>query len=118
MRSIHALSRFDETPESVVVELVDGDYVCLGSEAALAEREAEKAVFDHLPALEAEAKTFDEIQVKTEVAKTVLRDTLNRLTEEGQIARIGTGKKGAAYRWWLPTDPQTGPKFIRPELHP
>ena len=48
LRRIDALSRFDETPETVMVELVDGVYVDRGTEADLQLRRARQAVCELL----------------------------------------------------------------------
>jgi len=44
VRVLHALSRFSETPESLVIDLAEHGYVALGTEGTLAVLEAERAI--------------------------------------------------------------------------
>ena len=44
IRRIHALSRFDDTPETLVVERTDGGYISLGNVQAVAREDARRAV--------------------------------------------------------------------------
>jgi len=50
IRELHALSRFDETPDVLVVELTEDDgYRALGDKAAVAESEAREAILEAAP---------------------------------------------------------------------
>ena len=49
VRVIHALSRFDETPSKLVIELVEGEYRALGSVAAVAKSRAVEALYSAAP---------------------------------------------------------------------
>src|SRR5918994_736063 len=55
VRVIESLSRFDETPDKLVVELTDDGYRSLGDASAFAEREAISAIVELLPAKEENA---------------------------------------------------------------
>jgi hypothetical protein len=48
---LHTLSRFSETPDTLVIDLTDGGYVALGTEGTVAVLEAERAILDRLPIL-------------------------------------------------------------------
>ena len=49
VRVIQALSRFDETPSELVIDLVDGEYRVLGTMQDVKAQEAREAVLDELP---------------------------------------------------------------------
>ena len=51
VRVLHTLSRFSETPDTLVIDLTDGGYVALGTEGTVAVLEAERAILDRLPIL-------------------------------------------------------------------
>jgi hypothetical protein len=97
VRVIHGLSRFDETPETLVVELTEDGYVALGDESQVALREAREAIADELSD---EGATIKELQVRLPAVKrTTLQKALDELTAEGLAARTGARKRGEPYRF-------------------
>jgi hypothetical protein len=106
VRIIESLSRFDETPDKLVVELTDDGYRSLGDATAFAEREAREAILDVLPAKEENAIKTDELldELKEQdIKRTVATDALASLAGSGTACRIGAGKKGNPYRYYRPT---------------
>lgn len=99
---LQSLSRFSETPEELVIELTDQGYIALGEKADVALQEAREAILSAAPTSEADAITIEEI---TEAAKTV-RSTAQRALKElvsgGKIQKLGTGRKGNAFRYFRP----------------
>jgi hypothetical protein len=105
VRVIESLSRFDETPEKLVVELTDEGYRSLGDASAFAEKEAMKAIVDLLPARPENSMKTDEILDKLkehDIKRTVANEALTKLTTAGTIRRIGEGKRGDPYRYYKP----------------
>jgi hypothetical protein len=105
VRVIESLSRFDETPDKLVVELTDEGYRSLGDASAFAEKEAMKFIEDLLPARPEKAMKTDEVLDKLkehDIKRTVANDALAKLTTSGTIRRIGEGKKGDPYRYYKP----------------
>ena len=106
VRIVEALSRFDETPDKVVIELTDKGYRNLGNASAFAEKEAQDAIVEILPAKAehalATADVLDQIG-RQGVKRTVGTDALARLTESGAIERLGKGQRGSPYRYYKPT---------------
>jgi len=122
IRKIEALSRFTETPENLVIELVDlfclapplrvvepnetkrppSRYVALGTETAVALASAKQAVLDILPMSEADA--LDRKEIEAELPDTVkayaLTNALRELRESGEAHYIGEGKRGNPYKYW------------------
>jgi hypothetical protein len=105
VRVIESLSRFDETPDKLVVELTDNGYRSLGDASAFAEREAMGAIVELLPAGAENAMTTAEVVDKLKeqgVKRTVATETLAKLTTAGTIRRTGEGKRNSPYRYHKP----------------
>jgi hypothetical protein len=106
VRIVEALSRFDETPDKVVVELTAGGYRNLGDAAAFAEKEARDAIVEILPAKAEHAMTTADVLDrlgKQDIKRTVATEALASLTAAGTIERLGKGQKGSPYRYYKPT---------------
>jgi hypothetical protein len=105
VRIIESLSRFDETPSKLVIELTNDGYRSLGDATAFAEKEAREAIVELLPSKEehalASADVLDKLK-EQEIKRTVATDALSTLTNSGAIRRIGAGKKGSPYRYYKP----------------
>jgi hypothetical protein len=101
IREIHALSRFDETPDLLAMELTDEGYVALES-AAVAEIEGKAAVLKVLPTNEPDAIQLDTLVRESGVKRTTTQEVLKTLSDDGQVRSIGKGKKGDPVRYWAP----------------
>jgi hypothetical protein len=116
VRVIQALSRFDETPSELVIELVDGEYAVLGTMQDVKAHEARQAVLDELPATEADAiemKALVDLLKDSKIKRTTLQDAIAAHVEGGVVHRVGLGKKGDPYRYWRTETP----KPVSPEIH-
>jgi hypothetical protein len=100
-RVLYGLSRFDETPDELAIELTDMGYVSLGALSDVAAQDAERAILDLFPRTEAEALRLDDIlaAAPTQKRATVQR-VITRKSEQGVIARVGAGRRGDPYRYW------------------
>lgn len=106
VRVVESLSRFDETPDKLVIELTDTGYRSLGDATAFAEKEAATAIVEFLPGKPEYATTTQEIvdRLKEQgIKRTTATEALAKLTDEGSIRRIGEGKRGNPYRYCKPT---------------
>lgn len=105
VRVIESLSRFDETPDKLVIELVDGAYRSLGDATAFAEKEAVGAIEEVLPASEEHAIPTAEIMDKLKernIGRTTASTALSNLANFDTIIRVGAGKRGDPYRYYKP----------------
>ncbi len=103
VRVLLALSRFDETPDELVVELQDGGYVALGDQAAVASADARSRLLAELPTSPDDALSMDEIKARLhDISPTTIERARDALRAEGAIQRCGAGKKGDPYRYWVP----------------
>jgi len=105
VRVIESLSRFDETPAKLVIELTDQGYRSLGDATAFAEKEAMSAILELLPSKEENALTSGDVLDKLKeqgIKRTVATDALAKLTKSSAIRRVGAGRKGNPYRYYKP----------------
>lgn len=102
LRQLAALSRFDETPAKLVIELTDAGYVALGTDPAVAAAEARDAVLRVAPGTEDDAITEDALLEKAGVKRTVGQEAVKEHVAAGRLRRAGAGKRGDPYRYWAP----------------
>ena len=100
VRVLHALSRFSETPATLTVELTEDGYV-----AAVALRKAQEAILDVAPATEEDAMTLEELRKAAGCGRHIAIDAIGALLAEGTLTRVGAGKRGDPYRYYLTPEP-------------
>ena len=118
VRVLESLSRFDETPDKLVIELTPNGYRSLGDATAFAEEEAAQAIKETLPATSDNAMTTNELTDKLkeqDVKRTSSQAALSKLLQAGTVTRIGGGKKGDPFRHFLSAEPPT--PFGRKQTH-
>lgn len=108
LREIHALSRFDATPDVLVVELTERGYVSRGTRAAVAEAEAREAILDAASADASGAMSLDELLAETGMGRTTAQNAIGRLLEDGRLTCVGEGVRGDPRRYWRPGDAAAG----------
>jgi len=99
-REIHALSRFDETPDQLVIELTDVGYRVLGEGSAVAHDETKAAVLQLLSSESRSPLTTDQILELSHRGRTTVQGVLEELLTDGRIERGGGGRKGDPYRYY------------------
>lgn len=104
IRVLSSLSRFDETPGELVIELVDGEYVPLGTAQDVAHQEAMRAVYRYLPLEAAKAIRQAEIIKLTGLPKVTAQRGLAALEEQGHARRTGDGTKGNPVKYFRDPD--------------
>jgi hypothetical protein len=103
VRVLHALSRFDETPGELVVELVDDGYVALGDEAAVALSDARSRLLRDLPHSPEAALSMTQLEERfKDLSATTIERARDVLMAHGDVLRVGKGRKGDPYRYWAP----------------
>lgn len=106
VRALQALSRFDETPDELLIELVNGEYRSLGTAQDVAAAEARREILGGLPETIDDAvssKTLLESLAEQKVRRTTLVAVLDELLAAGTIGRTGGGKRGDPYRYFKPS---------------
>jgi hypothetical protein len=111
VRVLHALSRFDETPGELVVELGEEGYVALGDEAAVALSDARSRLLSDLPHSPEDALSMTElIKSFKDLSATTIERARDMLISQGDVLRVGKGKKGDPFRYWAPV-PEADDRF-------
>lgn len=115
VRVLQTLSRFSETPESLVIELTEQGYIALGTKGTVAVMEAEKAILDMLPSTSETAMALKDMceHSTPHIKRTVAQEALENLEQTGVITKIGSGKKGSAYRWFRTVEVSAGTQITR-----
>lgn len=94
-RVLDGLSRFEETPEKLLIELTSAEpytYTALGDVADVRDRRVRIDILSCLPTTEDDALTEKDLQELLEVKAVDLRRVLRRLVDEGEVIRIGSGQ--------------------------
>jgi len=105
LRVLHALSRFDETPDKLVIDLTPGGYVAMGTEEAVAVDRGKAAILDVVSTSEEEALSLDDFVDKGVVKRSTGQTVLKELAADGDLVRTGEGKRGHPFRYYLKTIP-------------
>jgi DNA-binding transcriptional ArsR family regulator len=99
VRTIESLSRFDETPDSVQIELIPGiGYIPIASSLSERRGEAAEQLLEVLPVDGAGEMTMNELEKATGKPRTTLQRTLDALEGDGLIVkRRDPGPKSPMY---------------------
>jgi predicted ATP-dependent serine protease len=97
VRVLRAVSRFEDTPDDLVVALTDEGYEVRGdSETAKAEEEAE-SILSALDGLG--SATTDDLAETSELHPSKVRRHASKLFEAERIGRTGSGKRNDPFVW-------------------
>ncbi|MEK6720535.1 MAG: AAA family ATPase [Chloroflexota bacterium] len=96
VRTLSALSRFDETPAELVIELTDSGYVALGDQTEIAFAVARQAILDVVPEPPANGISEGEIIRLVGGAKSTVGAALRSLLGV-EVQRDGEGRRGAPF---------------------
>ncbi|HMS83073.1 MAG TPA: AAA family ATPase [Nitrospira sp.] len=95
-RKLTVISRWPETPSELILELRDHGYECLGDGAAAGRR----ARLDKLAeALTSEGQTAKDLSSRSGVSFRSVHSILDELVQLGRAQRLGTGRKGDAFKF-------------------
>lgn len=104
IRVLNALSRYDETPDKLLIELTDAGYVDLGTDQAVAAAEAREAVLRVAPTSGGDALTEKELYEAAGVKRTTGQGAIREHLATGRLRQIGEGKRGSPYKYWRHQD--------------
>lgn len=100
-RELRAYSRFEATPEALVVALEDGGYRVVGTAEELQRRRALEKVLEALRAAGDKGLTKDELKAKTALRGAELTQALEDAIHQGRVERAGSGRRDDPYRYRL-----------------
>lgn len=108
-RLIRSLSRFSETPTDLLVELQDGEFVALGDPGETALKDAKASIFSICPNTKTEAASLADLVSKVGIARRTAQRAIDELVREEMLIRIGQGKKGDPFRYFIPENVSAQP---------
>ena len=105
-RTIKGIGRYDAIPEELVFEIVEGEYVCLGTQEQSESSTAQALILEILPDTRAEAMSADEVIEATggRAAAGTLKRALTDLSVALNKIRRAKGAGGASsrgYGYWI-----------------
>ena len=100
-RLLQSLSRFSETPTDLLVELRDGAFVSLGDPGETAFKDAKGSICAIAPNTESEAVPLAELVTNSGVSRRTAQRAIDELVREDMFTRIGRGKKGEPFRYFM-----------------
>jgi hypothetical protein len=101
-RRLQSLSRFSETPADLLIDMAVGGYVALGKPDETAVKDAKNSIIGIAPQTEVEAMNLKDLTTKAGVSRQTAQRAVDELVQEGTLARIGKGKRGNAFRYFVP----------------
>ena len=103
-RLLQSVSRFSETPNDLLIEL-SGTYIVLGERCEATMKSGKDAILKIAPNVEAKAIREDELEKRAGLARATTQRAIEELVRDGQLSRIGKGKKGNPFRYFTPEMP-------------
>lgn len=104
-RELTGVGRFDDIPTRLVVEMVDGHYVSLGSSGDVERKTARRLCVESLAMKREWAKPLAHLEAKGKgvVSRVTFQRVLDQLINEGIVLReYGAGEaSNKAYGYWL-----------------
>jgi hypothetical protein len=105
VRLVQALSRFSETPAELLIELTEKGYIALGAPHEAEVKEAKDALVPSAPRSESEAVDLKDLAAGAKLARATAQRAVEELLCEGMLSRIGEGKRGKPFRYFMPENP-------------
>ncbi len=103
VRKIEAISRFDDTPAELTIELTDDGFISRDSSRASAEDKAALVLLKILPSDERGSIDMDALQEQLKpqgISRTSIQGALTTLAAEGKCCRKGEGKRNKPFLYW------------------
>lgn len=99
-RLLSAISRFDATPEDLLIELRDDGYYSLGEPGEAAKEQVGREVRALLPHSKLDAADIAALAEKTSIKRTQLQRVLDALLKKNLIHKTGKGVRGNPARYF------------------
>ncbi len=108
IREMRTAGRYSEVPGKLLIELVEGKYVALGSESDVAAQVARRLALDVAPTDEGAALQMKELveaarEHDSHVKKTTFENEVKKHVSFGKLRVIGAGKKNDPYKYFRPS---------------
>ena len=104
-RVLHALSRFEETPPEILIELTERGFIALGTPHEAAVPEAKVLILAAATKTVSKALTIQQISQSSGVSRVTAQRAIVELLKENKFSRVGKGKRGDPFRYFIPENP-------------
>ena len=101
VRLLHAVSRFDETPEQQLIELTDEGFRSLGEPGDVAIEQEQLNIMAVLPHDKKNALDIEALCDATHMSRAQMQRRVDELLKDGKIFKTGRGRKGDAFRYFV-----------------
>ncbi len=100
LRILQAISRFNDMPDQLMIELTPAGYLSLGCSADVAALEAQKTILAAAPHSEEDAVKLNDLLEGSQITRATAQRAVKGLLAAGKLARTGSGKRGKAFRFF------------------
>jgi DNA-binding Lrp family transcriptional regulator len=104
-RLLQSLSRFSETPNDLLIELVDRKYTVIGERRQAALKDAKDAIHRITSSVVSKAADLRELASAAGLSRPTTQRAIEQLVRDGMLSKIGNGKKGDPFRYFIPEIP-------------
>lgn len=94
VRELNMLSRFQEIPETLMIEYIDGVFISRGNSTALRATEAAEILLANAPDDEAHAKTLTELIGEAKIKQSTAQRAIAELCRDGALRTVECRRKG------------------------
>jgi archaellum biogenesis ATPase FlaH len=99
LRVLHALSRYNDTPDKLFLELTDHGYEAR-EEGGIANAAAEEVILQNAQTIEEQALTIADLIAGSDIKKTTAHTVVKKLVADGKLMETGEGVRGNPHRYW------------------
>ena len=101
VRVLEGVSRFDDVPPELFIEFTEDGYRALGDSRDFTKQQVHEYLLANTPDNPDDAMTIEELTNNSGFKRTTIQAAVNELVAQGRLRRIGEGKRGDAYRFYL-----------------
>jgi hypothetical protein len=104
VREIYAISRFEETPDTCVIELTDRGYVVLGKAKGAVKQEDQAKILVAVPESADKAIPLATICKQTRLSRSSAQRLIEELLGESKLGCVGKGTRSDPFRYHKKTE--------------
>jgi hypothetical protein len=106
VREIYAISRFEETPDTSVIELTETGYVVLGKAKEAVKEQDQAKILAAVPESAGNAISLTTMCKQTALSRSSAQRHIEQLLSEGKLDPIGKGTRSDPFRYCKKTSAQ------------
>ena len=102
VRVLQGVSRFDDVPPELFIELTDAGYISLGAERDFTKQQAYDYLLANSPTNPDDAVTLGDLIKGSKIKRTTMQEAVSELVERGDLVQMGKGVRGDPRRYYRP----------------